>query len=201
MNTKNIVITVIAVVLVLTGAYFAGRTFSKPSVDSRQGTSTKAPVRQSSSSSASATSTSSSSTSTDTDRLDYNTITPMQTAAAIMYYAKDKLSDQGDWHNIYNANGIDLFQSNNTEHLSDPGRGVCWSLHPSDMAGGDTPTYTVGADGTVSYYHVTTVNQNKDKDPLLTVKLHDIINYVNSHHAVSEIKAKAQDIHATIDNN
>ena len=66
---------------------------------------------------------------------------------------------------------------------------------------GDTPTYTVGADGTVSYYHVTTVNQNKDKDPLLTVKLHDIINYVNSHHAVSEIKAKAQDIHATIDNN
>lgn len=66
--------------------------------------------------------------------------------------------------------------------------------------GGDTPTYTVGADGTVSYYHVTTVNQNKDKDPLLTVNLHDIINYVNSHHAVSDIKAKAQDIHATIDN-
>ena len=201
MKTKNIVITVIAVVLVLTGAYFAGRTFSKPSLDSNKGTITKAPVRQSSSSSASATSTSSSSTSTDTDRLDYNTITPMQTAAAIMYYAKDKLSDQGDWHSIYNANGIDLFQSNNTEHLSDPGRGVCWSLHPSDMAGGDTPTYTVGADGTVSYYHVTTVNQNKDKDPLLTANLHDIINYVNSHHAVSEIKAKAQDIHATIDNN
>ena len=39
-----------------------------------------------------------------------------------------------------------------------------------------------------------------DKDPLLTVNLHDIINYVNRPHAVSDIKAKAQDIHATIDN-
>ena len=201
MKTKNVVITVVAVVLVLVGAYFAGRTLSKPAVDSSQETSTKAAAQQSSASSSSAASTSSSSTSADADQLDYNTITPMQTAAAIMYYAKDKLSDQNDWHSIYTANGIDLFQSNNTEHLSDPGRGVCWSLHPSDMAGGDTPTYTVGADGTVSYYHVTTVNQNKDKDPLLTANLHDIINYVNSHHAVSEIKAKAQDIHATIDNN
>ena len=34
MKTKNVVITVVAVVLVLAGAYFAGRTFSKPSVDS-----------------------------------------------------------------------------------------------------------------------------------------------------------------------
>ena len=84
MKTKNVVITVVAVVLVLVGAYFAGRTLSKPAVDSSQETSTKAAAQQSSASSSSAASTSSSSTSADADQLDYNTITPIQKAAAIM---------------------------------------------------------------------------------------------------------------------
>lgn len=195
MKTRKLIIVIVGTVLVLAAAYFAGRTFSRPAVNSSQSTGSKTAAVQNSSSSSAA------SSSANDERLAYDSITPLQTAAAIMYYAKDKLGGQKDWQSIYDTNSIDLYQTDQTDHLSNPGRGVCWMLHPANMAGGDTPTYTVGADGTVSYYHVTTVNQNKDKDPLLTVNLHDIISYVNNHHAMGEIKAKAQSIHATIDNN
>ena len=56
-------------------------------------------------------------------------------------------------------------------------------------------TYTVGADGTVAFYEVTTINQDKDKDPLATINLRDIIKYVNDQNAVSQIKSRAQQIH------
>lgn len=128
--------------------------------------------------------------------LHYKTITSKQTAAAIAYYGTHKVH-RGCWKGLTSNYGknLDLYQFNNANHLSVPGRGNSWSLKPSNMNGGALATYTVGANGDVAFYHVTTLNQNKDKSPLAVVNLRKIISYVNNHNKARWVINEAHHIH------
>lgn len=176
----------VAVLSLFVCAYFAGRSFSRSSAQSAQVSSKKT---------ASNTNTQSSSSSSDEDQLNYESITPMQTAAAIAYYGQYKV-DKGIWKKIFTGTSdLDIYQKDNADGLNVKGRGNSWMLHPSQEGGGHMATYTVGADGEVAFYDVSAVNEDEDKDPYTTVNLHEIINYVNSQGAVGQIKDKAQHIH------
>lgn len=83
------------VIFIFTGAYFAGRMMSRPTIKS-------ATQVSKSSSSASSSASSTSRASQSTEKLAYNTITPMQTAAAIAYYGQNKVH-QGIWKHIFDS--------------------------------------------------------------------------------------------------
>lgn len=119
---------------------------------------------------------------TQSGQLEYNTITPKQTAAVIAYYGDHKVH-RGCWKGLTSQYGrsLDLYQFSNANHLNVVGRGNSWSLRPSNMNGGSMATYTVGTNGDVAFYNVTTRNKNKDKDPLKVVNLRKIIAYANHH--------------------
>lgn len=129
-------------------------------------------------------------------QLDYQTITPKQTAAAIAYYGDHKVH-RGCWKGLTSQYGsqLDLYQFNNANHLNVPGRGNSWSLRPSKMNGGAMATYTVGSNGDVAFYNVTTPNKNKNKDPLAVVNLRNVIAYVNHHGKDQWVVKEANAIH------
>lgn len=189
------VLLVIGVLIIFVGAYFAGKMFNKSSVQTSQ-TSSSSVAKTSSKTNSSTESSSASSSNDSGDKLDYDSITPMQTAAAIAYYG-DHVIDKGCWHGLFSSYGddLDIDQFDNADHLNVKGRGNSWGLRPSNVNGGAIAQYTVGADGEVAFYDVKTTNLQKDKDPLATANLHDIINYVNDHGVVDQIKDKAQHIH------
>lgn len=188
------VLLVIGVLIIFVGAYFAGKMFNKSSVQTSQ-TSSSSVAKTSSKTNSSTESSSASSSNDSGDKLDYDSITPMQTAAAIAYYGQHEV-DKGIWKNIFDGSeNLDIYQSDNADHLNVKSRGNSWMLHPSDEGGGHDATYTVGADGEVAFYDVSAVNKDDDKDPYTTVNLHDIINYVNDYGVVNQIKEKAQHIH------
>ncbi len=195
MKKLKCVLLVIGVLIIFVGAYFAGKMFNKSSVQTSQ-TSSSSVAKTSSKTNSSTESSSTSSSNGSGDKLDYESITPMQTAAAIAYYG-DHVVDKGCWHGLFSSysDDIDLQQFDNADHLNVKGRGNSWSLRPSNMNGGALAQYTVGADGEVAFYDVKTTNLQKDKDPVATANLHDIINYVNDHGVVDQIKDKAQHIH------
>lgn len=185
-NIKWILLAVV-IIVILGGSYFAGKMVSQPSTTHTAQTS-------STSSSTESSSVSSASSSSSSDRLDYETITPMQTAA-IAYYGQHEVGKQL-WKDLFDGSSdLDIYQNDNADGLNVKGRGNSWMLHPSNENGGHMATYTVGADGTVAFYDVAPYNKDKDKGPYTTVNLHDIINYVNEHHAVEQVKNKAQHIH------
>lgn len=176
----------IIVILIFAVSFFAGRMMnSHPATNNTTQTSTN-----------SNNNTNQSSTSANSDdQLEYNSITPMQTAAAIAYYGQHEVKKQM-WKDIFDgSNDLDIYQKDNADGLNVKGRNNSWMLHPSDEGGGHMATYTIGSDGTVAFYDVSAKNKNKDKDPYTTVNLRDIINYVNEHGAVNQVKAKAQHIH------
>lgn len=188
------VLLVIGVLIIFVGAYFAGKMFNKSSVQTSQ-TNSSSVAKTSSKTNSSNESSTSSSDNDSGDKLDYDTITPMQTAAAIAYYGQHEVS-KGIWKKIFDSTeDLDIYQNDNADHLNVKGRGNSWMLHPSNEGGGHDATYTVSADGDVAFYDVSAVNKDDDKDPITTVNLHDIINYVNDHGVVDQIKDKAQHIH------
>lgn len=190
---KNIkwILLAVAVIAILCGSYFAGKMVTQSSAPHTAQTNSSNSATESSSVSYS----SSASPSVSNDQLDYETITPMQTAAAIAYYGQHEVGKQLWKHLFDGSSDLDIYQNDNADGLNVKGRGNSWMLHPSGENGGHMATYTVGADGTVAFYDVAPSNQDKDKDPYTTVNLHDIINYVNEHHAVEQVKDKAQHIH------
>ncbi|MGM9892301.1 hypothetical protein [Limosilactobacillus sp.] len=127
------------------------------------------------------------------EKLDYQTITPLQTAAAIAYYGQKKI-DKGAWRELNDFGPLGLTQLDNADHLAVKGRGNSWYLSPRNMNGGTSAAYTVGADGTVAFYTVKTVDQAEEHEPQATVNLHSIIQYVNQQHAVEQVKGAAQQI-------
>ncbi|MGN1283652.1 MAG: hypothetical protein ACI4UB_07555 [Limosilactobacillus sp.] len=178
----------IIIVLVLGGSFYAGRMMHRPTVVTRS-------HQTAASSSSVAHSASSHSASDQGEKLDYETITPMQTAAAIAYYGQHKVH-RGIWKQIFTGSAdLDIYQNDNADGLNVKGRGNSWMLHPSDEGGSHMATYTVGADGEVAFYDVGATNEDEDKDPYTTVNLRTIINYVNDNGAVGQIKDKAQNIH------
>lgn len=187
----------IIIVLILTGAFFAGRMVRRPSVSSQatsQSSLTSSRHSQAASTSSS-TSKSSSPSNSQGEALHCQTITPMQTAAAIAYYGQHQVHKQL-WKELFDGTeDLDLYQHNDAPHLNVKGRGNSWMLHPSNEGGGHMATYTVGSDGTVAFYDVSSTNKNQDKDPYTTVNLRDIIQYVNSQGAAGQVRAKAQHIH------
>lgn len=195
MNKIKAILLAIAVLCFFICAYFAGRAFNHSSVQISSVSSTKtikdkAPYAKSSSKAVS-----SSTSRTSEAKLDYKTITPMQTAAAIAYYGQHKVGT-GIWKDIFaGSTDLDLYQNDNADGLNVKGRGNSWMLHPSNEGGGHMATYTVGADGEVAFYDVSAVNEDDDKNPSATINLRDIINYVNEQGAVDQIKDKAQHIH------
>lgn len=128
--------------------------------------------------------------------LQYQTITPKQTAAAIAYYGDHKVH-RGCWKGLTSQydQKLDLYQFNNANHLNVPGRGNSWSLRPSNVNGGAMATYTVSSNGDVAFYNVTTRNKNKDKDPLSVVNLRKIVAYVNNHGKAQWAIKEANSIH------
>lgn len=128
------------------------------------------------------------------EKLDYQTITPMQTAAAIAYYGQSKIG-KGAWRGLNNFGSLGLTQLDNADHLAVKGRGNSWYLSPKNMNGGTSAAYTVGADGTVAFYTVKTVDKDEEHEPQATVNLHSIIQYVNQQHAVEQVKGIARQIH------
>lgn len=186
----------IIIVLILTGSFFAGRMVRKPTVSNHATTRSSLTSSHSQAASASTSTTKSSSSSSDGgNALHYQTITPMQTAAAIAYYGQHQVHKQL-WKDLFDGTeDLDLYQQNDAPHLNVKGRGNSWMLHPSDEGGGHMATYTVGADGTVAFYDVSSTNKNEDKDPYTTINLRDIIQYVNSQGAAGQVRSKAQHIH------
>lgn len=188
------ILSVVIVLFIFIGAYFAGKMFSSSPVQTNQSI-------NNSTGQTSSQNNSTDNSSNSSDSLNYNSITPMQTAAAIAYYGDHHIS-KGCWKGLFSSygNDLDLYQNDNADHLNVKGRGNSWILRPSNMNGGSMATYTVNADGEVAFYDVNTNNQNKDKDPVETANLRDIINYVNSKGLVTKIKDKAQHIHLQSNN-
>lgn len=185
-------LVVIGILLIFAGAYFAGRMVNHGTVKSSRATQISS---TSSSKTNSASSSSSSIQNKTNEKLDYNTITPMQTAAAIAYYGENQVHSN-IWDEIFSgSNDLDIYQQSNADHLNVKGRGNSWMLHPSNEGGGHMATYTVGANGDVAFYDVSAVNKNKNQDLIETENLRDIISYINDHDAVSQVKDKAQHIH------
>ncbi|MBM6955249.1 hypothetical protein [Limosilactobacillus coleohominis] len=176
------------VLCIFIGAYFAGKMFSTSPVQSTQN-------RRNNTVQSSSQTNSSSESSRSSDSLDYNTITPMQTAAAIAYYG-DHDVHKGVWKGLFSSySDLEIYQEDNADHLKVKGRGNSWILRPSNMNGGAMAIYTVGSDGEVAFYNANTRNEDKDKDPVATANLRDIIADINNKGAAGQIKDKAQHIH------
>ena len=190
-KVKWILLT-IAVLCLFICSYFAGRVFSHSSAQTMQ-VSSKRMAKPESSQPSSRVAVSSSNS--NNEKLNYETITPMQTAAAIAYYGQHKIG-KSIWKDIFDGStDLDIYQKDDADGLNVKGRGNSWMLHPSQEGGSHMATYTVGANGDVAFYDVSAVNQDEDKDPYATVNLRDIINYVNDQGVVDQIKDKAQHIH------
>ena len=128
-------------------------------------------------------------------KLHYKTITPMQTAAAIAYYGQHKVKKDIGRGIFSETTNLNIYQNDNADGLNVKGRGNSWYLRHSNSNGGHNAAYTVGADGTVAFYMVSTLNQKKNKDPYATANLRDIIQYVNDQGAANQVRSKAQHIH------
>lgn len=192
---KWILLTIVVLCLFIC-SYFAGKVFKQSSIQTEQVSSKRiAKNKGRVSEFSSQTKLVASSSSKSEEKLDYETITPMQTAAAIAYYGQHKVG-KTIWKDIFDgADDLDIYQNDNADGLNVKGRGNSWMLHPSQEGGSHMATYTVGADGEVAFYDISAVNKDDDKDPYATVNLRDIINYVNDQGAVDQIKDKAQHIH------
>lgn len=194
MRKAKWILLTIAILCLFVCSYFAGKVFSHSSVHTTQVSSKKMESSKDTFSKSSSKETLSSSSASE-EKLDYESITPMQTAAAIAYYGQHKVK-KTIWKEIFDgSDDLDIYQNDNADGLNVKGRGNSWMLHPSQEGGGHMATYTVGANGEVAFYDVSTVNQDENKDPYTTVNLRDIINYVNNQGAVDQIKDKAQHIH------
>lgn len=107
------------------------------------------------------------------DDLHYDTITPMQTAAAVLIYY-DHVQNGSFVKKGLQENGFNLSQTRVTKKdLAHPGRGIAYGLKPiNDNV--QEYFYTINKKGEVYFY----VNGNMH--PFKVVKLNTIIKYINT---------------------
>lgn len=109
--------------------------------------------------------------------LDYNSITPMETAAAITYYRQPRM-----FQDATKQGGMELRQrpAGDVDH---PGNGLMFSLIPKNAQSGDF-SYTVDHNGQVYFYGAGDHHWG-------SANLHKIINKINNEGAVNKVRALA----------
>lgn len=114
-----------------------------------------------------------------TDQLEYDSITPMETAAAIVYYQQPQM-----FKDSLKMGGMELRQSDaNSIGLDEPGNGILFGLITKNAQEGSFD-YTVDHDGEIYFY-------GAGDDYFGKVNLHKVINTVNDDGAVSKVRTLA----------
>lgn len=159
MNKKVIIAgTMIAATALMTMAPLADVSLAQPAI----GTTVKADSKVS-----------------DTDQLEYGSITPMETAAAIVYYRQPRMFKES-----LKMGGMDLHQYNSS-HADEPGNGIMFDLVTKNAQEGSFD-YTVDHDGEIYFYGAGDQHYG-------SVNLRKVINKVNNEGAVSKVRALASE--------
>lgn len=115
-----------------------------------------------------------------TAQLGYETITPMETAAAITYYRQPRM-----FNDALKAGGMNLTQGDSSD-VDEPGNGIMFSLIPKKAQQGDF-SYTVDRDGQVYFYGAGDTHHG-------SVNLRKVIRTVNADGAVAKVRQLANEI-------
>lgn len=147
------------------------------------------------------------SSSEESEKLIVKDLTPEQTAAAIIYYGSKKTtSDRNVWEPLYRATepiNINITKKI-TSNLEKPGQDVRYAATNATDESEKTayfgkqyvaPSYTIDPDNTINYYDPRTLDENFDNiSAVESVNLKDIVEYINEHHAVTEVDALSKRI-------
>lgn len=160
---KKVTISILGIVVILVAGW-AVYSFSASKGQSKQQATEKVVKHSSATKHVSSSSTqSSSSQSTATNQLNVDQLTPQQTVAALMYYAKEnpQLHFERSWTNAFsNANVNTVYITTiDVEQLSEQGQNVRYALGSSDRdeslevdSDYEYPSYTLDTDSTVHFY-------------------------------------------------
>lgn len=115
----------------------------------------------------------------NTSELGYETITPMETAAAITYYRQPRM-----FKDALKLGGMNLTQSDSSS-VDEPGNGIMFSLLPKNAQQGDF-SYTVDHDGQIYFYGAGDTHHG-------SVNLRKVIQTVNDDGAVKQVRKLASE--------
>lgn len=120
--------------------------------------------------------------------LNYQTISPLETAAAVLIYY-DKVQGGHFATKGIEENGFNMSQTKvSKKYLNKPGRGIAYGIKPiNDQVQEDF--YTIDKNGKVYMY----VNENRR--PFKTVKLKTVINYINQTNQQAKVRQMSQMFH------
>lgn len=113
-------------------------------------------------------------------KLEYNSITPMETAAAIVYYQQPRM-----FKDSVKNGGMELRQRDSSD-VDEPGNGIMFELVTKNAQEGSFD-YTVDHDGEIYFYGAGDHHHG-------SVNLHKVINKVNNDGAVAKVRALATEI-------